>query len=105
MKTIRINNKRIVEAKRSVTKQIVLTYLCVLILRFILLAVELKKSLMDTKQPQTEIPKKRPATPRKFDIEENKEKSYLLSIILISLGRRMKSPLLSATFLIIYGKV
>ncbi len=70
-----------------------------------MLAVQLKKSFIDSKQPKAEIPKKRPATPKKFVIEENKEKSNLLSISLISLGRRMKSPLLSAMFLIDFVKV
>ena len=104
METVRIINKRTVEAKRSVTKKIVLTYLFILILRFIILAVQLKKSFIDSKHPKAEIPKKRPATPKKFVIEENKEKSNLLSSSLISVGRIMKSPLFSATFLIINTK-
>ncbi len=105
MKTIKITNKRTAEAKSSVAKQIVLTYLCVLILRFIMLAIQHKKSFKDSKQPKTDIPKKRPATPKMFVIEENKEKLNLLSISLISIGRRMKRPLLSAMFLITFVKV
>ncbi len=93
-KTIRIINKRTVEAKISVTKQTDFTYLCVMILRFIMLAIQIKKSFIDSKQPKADIPKKRPATPKKFVIEETKEKSNLLSISLISLGKCMKSPLL-----------
>ncbi len=72
MKTIIVNNNRTVEANSSVTRHIVLTYLCMLILRLIKLTVQLKKSLIASKQPKAEIPKKRPATPRKFVIEENK---------------------------------
>ncbi len=73
---------------RSVTEHIMFTYLGVLlILTFIVLAVQLKKFFIYSKQPKAEIPKKRPATAKNFDIVENKEKPILLSISSISLGR------------------
>ncbi len=73
MKTARIDIIRTEQTNRNVAKQIIFTYLCGLILTFIILAVQQKKSFVDSKQAKAEIPKKRPATPKKFAIEENKE--------------------------------
>ncbi len=71
--TTRIEIIRTEQTEINVTQKIISTFLCVLILTLIMLAVKLKKSFKDSMQLKAEIPKKRPATPIKFVIEENKE--------------------------------
>ncbi len=73
MNTTRIDSIRTEQTKINVRRKVIFTYLWVLILTFIVLAVKLKKSFRVSMQLKAEIPKKRTATPKNFAIEENKE--------------------------------